>query len=94
MEAMFQLSPSIGDWKELYKAALFEDDNSKILQRIAEAERAVSARAGELFGEAGNQVRERQDIENALYFLDLLRRTETRVNLSSESVVQPAQQLG
>ncbi len=94
MEARFQLSRSMSDWKELYKAALFEDDNSKILQRIAEAERAVSARAGELFGEAANQVRERRDIENALYFLDLLRRTESRMNLPRESVIQSAQQPG
>jgi hypothetical protein len=84
MEAGIQLTApvtdaSIPDWRELYKAALFEDDNSKILQRIAEAEVAVSARAGELFGTSGRQVREQHDIENALYFLGLLRKIETRI---------------
>ena len=30
MEARVQKSPMCRDWKEVYKAALFEDDNTKI----------------------------------------------------------------
>jgi hypothetical protein len=63
------------DWKEIYKAALFEDDNSKIPQRIAEAERALSARAQELFG-TGEDLREQQAMENARYFLRVLGNTQ------------------
>ena len=63
---------SIRDWKEIYKAALFEDDNSKIAQRIAEAERALEARALELYGASDDQIREQQAMENARYFLRVL----------------------
>jgi hypothetical protein len=64
------------DWKEVYKAALFEDDNSKIPQRIAEAERALAARALELFGAGDDQTREQQAMENARYFLRVLGNTQ------------------
>jgi hypothetical protein len=63
------------NWKEVYKAALFEDDNSKIPQRIAEAERALAARALELFGAGDDQSREQQAMENARYFLRVLGNT-------------------
>jgi hypothetical protein len=64
------------DWKELYKAALFEDDNTRIPQRVAEAERALAARATQLLGIGETQVREREAMENAAYFLRLLRKIE------------------
>jgi hypothetical protein len=80
MQAREHLSPSSGDWKEFYKAAIFEDDSAKIPQRIAEAERALAARAAEPFSVAENQVRERQAMENAMYFLRLLRKIEGRPN--------------
>jgi hypothetical protein len=88
MEAKVHLFPISRDWKELYKAALFEDDNSKISQRITEAENAVAARAVELFGAEGNQVREQQAMENAMYFLRLLRKIEGKVNTSCEHILQ------
>jgi hypothetical protein len=78
MEAREHSSPSSADWKEFYKAAIFEDDSAKIPQRIAEAERALAARAAEPFGEAEHQLRERQAMENAMYFLQLLRKIEAR----------------
>ena len=84
MEAELHLSPTRRDWKDLYMAAIFEDDKAKILRRIAEAETAVAARAGELFGEDGNQLREQEAVENAIYFLQLLRRIEATANTSSE----------
>ena len=76
------------DWRELYKAALFEEDDAKIPQRIAAAERALAVRARELFG-AENQGREQQDMENATYFLRLLRKIEVRANVPCEQL-QPA----
>jgi hypothetical protein len=82
MEKWVPKSAFNGDWKELYKAALFEDDHAKMPQRIAEAESALAARAGELFGAGENQVRERQAMENAMYFLRLLRKTDGSVNTS------------
>lgn len=85
MEALTHLSTQGNDWKELYKAAVFEDDNAKIPQRIAEAERALAARALELFGANENQVREQQAMENAMYFLRLLRKTDQWINVPSES---------
>ena len=63
------------DWKELYKAAIFEDDSVKLVARIAEAERALADRAAELFGTNETPVREQQAMENAAYFLRLLRKT-------------------
>jgi len=76
------------EWRELYKAALFEEDDAKIPQRIAAAERALAVRARELFG-AENQGREQQDMENATYFLRLLRKIEVRANVPCEQL-QPA----
>ena len=72
------------EWKQLYMAALFEDDSARILQRIAEAEMALAARAMEL-GDDGNQSREQQAMQNATYFLQLLRRIESKANTSYES---------
>lgn len=88
METGVNPSDAGKDWKELYLAALFEDDNIKIPQRIAEAERALAARATELFGANGNQVREQQVMENAMYFLQLLRKLKGRVDTSGESCTQ------
>ncbi len=76
MEARVQKSVIRRDWKEVYKAALFEDDNTKIPQRIAEAERALAARALELFGASDDQVREQRAMENARYFLRVLGNTQ------------------
>ncbi len=90
MEAELRLSPTRRNWKDLYMAAIFEDDKAKILRRIAEAETAVVARAGELFGEDGNQLREQKAVENAIYFLQLLRRIEAKANTSSEAAAWAA----
>jgi|SRR5579863_838605 len=85
MEARSYLPASNSNgWKQLYMAALFEDDGARILQRIAEAEMALAARAMEL-GDEGNQSREQQAMENATYFLQLLRKIESKTNASYES---------
>jgi hypothetical protein len=36
-------------WRDLYKAALFEVDKTKLPERIAQAEKALALRARELF---------------------------------------------
>jgi len=49
MRTGFPVSPLSKSWKELYKAALFETDKSRVSERIAQAEWALSLRARELF---------------------------------------------
>ena len=70
------------DWKQLYMAALFEDDSARISQRITEAEIALEAAQ---LGENGHEAREQQAMENATYFLRLLRKIESKANSSYES---------
>jgi hypothetical protein len=41
--------PDAPCWSKLYAEALFETDRSRLRERIAEAEKAIVARAGELF---------------------------------------------
>jgi hypothetical protein len=96
VEARIHKTLSGSDWKELYKAAIFEDDSVKLVARIAEAERALADRAAELFGSNESPVREQQAMENAAYFLRLLRKTSGTPNTSHEPSSPPqvsAQQL-
>jgi hypothetical protein len=88
MEARAHKFPTSRDWKEVYKAALFEDDNAKIPQRIAEAERALAARALELFRAGGDQIHEQQAMENARYFLRVLGSTAGTLDTAPEYVGQ------
>jgi len=88
MEARVHKSQMSRDWKEVYKAALFEDDNAKIPQRIADAETALAARAVELFAAGGDQVGEQQAMENARYFLRVLGSAEGMLNTSCEHISQ------
>ena len=59
-------------WQELYKAALFEDDGTKLPARIADAESAIIIRARNLFHNSENAV-ERRALDSALHFLRILR---------------------
>jgi len=96
VEARLHKSPSGNDWKELYKAAIFEDDSVRLVARIAEAERALADRTAELFGSNETPVREQQAMENAAYFLRLLRKTSGTPTTSYEPSSPPqisAQQL-
>src|SRR5580704_17961461 len=88
MEARMHKSPILRDWKEVYKAALFEDDNTKIAQRIADAENALAARARELLGVSDDQSREHQAMENARYFLRVLGSNQAILNTPGEYVRQ------
>jgi len=58
-------------WKELYIAALFENDKSKIGERIERAQMAIVARRQESFV-PGNQTQERQVLDTALLSLQAL----------------------
>jgi hypothetical protein len=53
----------------LYQAAIFETNKSMAAKRVSEAEEAVVARARELFSEPGDNLEERDALEDALYAL-------------------------
>ncbi|HEU0049740.1 MAG TPA: hypothetical protein VFQ43_19285 [Nitrososphaera sp.] len=68
-------SPISQTWRELYKAALFETDKSKSLERIANAEMALSLRMHELFHAGSQDLQERQAVDTAISALYILRST-------------------
>lgn len=75
---MTEKNPPLGScqiphWRELYRAALFEEDRQRLPSRIAEAETALVFRAKELFATRGMNIDEEQAIEDALYALIALR---------------------
>ena len=60
-------------WRQMYRAALFEIQESKIPARIAEAEKAVVLRARELFQAAGDNGEETEALDDVMYALHALR---------------------
>ena len=60
-------------WRDLYKAALFEVDKTRLPERMAKAEKAVVLRARELFYAAGDNIEEGQALDDAMYTLHALR---------------------
>lgn len=66
------LTPPTRSWRELYTAALFETDKERIPARIADAEKAIVARARELFAGNGDTIEEDQALDDALYALHAL----------------------
>jgi hypothetical protein len=73
MNTTFSTSIRAKDWKKAYRAALFEPDKNKRLERILEAEVTVALRARELFY-MGDQA-ERQAVDAAISALQVLRST-------------------
>jgi hypothetical protein len=65
-------SPLSTTWRELYTAALFETDNNRLAARIADAEKAIVARARELFSAGSDTIEEDQALDDALYALRAL----------------------
>jgi hypothetical protein len=64
-------------WRALYRQAIFEDDMGVVLVHAVQAHHAIQRRARELWradsmGESID-LRERQELHSALYFLNLLR---------------------
>ena len=68
-------SPDSRAWRDLYKAALFEVDNARLPERIAQAEKALALRARELFHIAGDNIEEEQALDDTMYALHALRNT-------------------
>src|SRR6266849_681382 len=64
-----------GAWRDLYKAALFEVDNARLPERIAQAEKALALRARELFHISGDNIEEEQALDDTMYALRALRST-------------------
>ncbi len=60
-------------WRELYLAALFEADLSKLPERIAEAECALSLRDRALWYSGGDNDREKRALTSAMRALEALR---------------------
>jgi hypothetical protein len=71
-------APSLSSWRELYKAALFETNHEKLPERIANAEKAIVARARELFASSADTIEEDQALDDALYALRALQSCVTR----------------
>ena len=63
---------TLGNWRGLYEAALFETDTTNIPTRIEEARKALVFRSSALCETFPNYDGEREDIENALYALQAL----------------------
>src|SRR5580658_4210754 len=64
--------PVFQTWRELYTAALFEANEDRIPSRIKEAEKAIVARARELFAADADTIEEDQALDDALYALRAL----------------------
>jgi hypothetical protein len=62
----------VRNWRDLYVAALFETDQSRVPNRIADAEKAIVARARELFSAGADTIEEDQALDDALYALRAL----------------------
>ena len=61
------------DWKDLYLAALLENNQEKIPTLISEAECAIIERARALFTMSGDNIQEEESLDDALYALRALR---------------------
>jgi hypothetical protein len=64
---------SYGTWRLLYQGALFETDRTKIIHRIAEAEKAILVRIRELTFVNGDHIEEDVLLDDALYAVRALR---------------------
>jgi hypothetical protein len=62
----------LSSWRELYTAALFETEKDRIPVRIADAEKAIVARARQLFSAGSDTIEEDQALDDALYALRAL----------------------
>jgi hypothetical protein len=61
-------------WRELYEAAMFETDRTKLRQRVQAAKFSIDDRLQELLKDHGGTPEERQAISDALVGLNVIRR--------------------
>ncbi len=73
------------DWRNLYAAALFEDDKAKVAFRVAEAELAMLTRAKSLISSPDTNPKEAIELDQSLRMLRLLKNC-----LGSETQSRPA----
>jgi hypothetical protein len=59
-------------WRHFYRAAIFESNNSRLPQRVTEAEQAIVVRARELFDASGDHCDEQEALDDAMYALHAL----------------------
>lgn len=62
----------VRNWRDVYRAALFEMDSKKLPVRIAEAERALNVRACELYAMSAETSEEGRSVQHALNSLHAL----------------------
>jgi hypothetical protein len=72
MNTCSSISPNSSAWRNLYKAALFEVDKTRLSDRIAQAEKALALRARELFYAAADNMEEGEALDDAIYALHAL----------------------
>jgi len=60
-------------WFDLYEEAIFETDAEKLGIRISKAQNAIKVRAKQLWYEGSQEATERERLETAYHFLEILR---------------------
>jgi hypothetical protein len=73
MNTGISISKNMQVLEQLFTGALFEADQTKLLERIAEAESVLVIRAQQLFGPAEDNIEELQALDDAMYVLHSLR---------------------
>jgi hypothetical protein len=74
------ISPNSIAWRDLYRAAVFEVDKTRLPERIAQAQEALVVRARELFHLAGDNIEEEQALDDTMHALHALRNTSQTSN--------------
>ena len=67
------VTPDPSDWRNLYAAALFENDQSKVTIRVADAESAMMSRSKALLSATNSDRREAVELNQSLRMLQLLK---------------------
>jgi hypothetical protein len=68
-------APDSKAWGEFYRAAIFEADQSRRVERIRLAETVANQRKRDLVRSEGDHVEEEHALDDALYVLHVLRTT-------------------
>ena len=61
------------NWKQLYLAALFENNKAAMAAKISEAQRAIAMRRRRIMDGPSSSIEERQALDTALFSLQALR---------------------